>query len=88
MYNTRNQRSFATQKKKKHNNKGGNKPQDVYKQQIKAQQQQSSIIGKRPGQTSFSPPTEKIVLEASTTTQSLSTPSKTKSTSEKCHHKH
>ena len=90
MCNTPTQRSFATQKKKKQN-KGGSKPQDVYKQQIKAQQQQStSIIGKRPGQTSFSPPTEKIVLEAntSTTTQSLSTPSKTKSTSANIKHTH
>jgi len=88
MCNTQTQRSFATQKKKK--NKGSNKPQDVYKQQIKAQQQQSSsIIGKRPGQTSFSPPTEKIVLEANTSThQSLSTPSKIKSTSAHIKHTH
>lgn len=90
MCNTQTQ-SFATQKKKKKKpNKGGNnKPQDVYKQQIKAQQQ-SSIIGKRPGQTTFSPPTEKIVLEASISTTPLqsSTPNKTKSTSANIKHTH
>ena len=58
-------RSFATQKKRKHNKKGGNTQHDAYKQQIKSQQPSSSIIGMRPGQTSFSPPVDKTFTSPS-----------------------
>ena len=62
---TNSSRSFATNKKRKHNKKGGNTQHDAYKQQIKSQQPSSSIIGMRPGQTSFSPPIDKTLISQS-----------------------
>jgi NADH dehydrogenase [ubiquinone] 1 alpha subcomplex assembly factor 7 len=58
--------SFSSHRQKhtasKKNKKKGN--QDVYKQQLKSSSQ--SIVGKRPGQTAFSPPKDKTLSSAQT----------------------
>ena len=59
------QKHSSTTSPKKKTKKSGNQ-QDLYKQQMKVPSESNSndIIGKRPGQTSFSPPVDKTVMSS------------------------